>query len=413
MSTSVSKLLAQCLVHPEEFFPLMELRKRIKNSGAGPEMGGSPDPSVRFCYGMLRRVSRSFATVIEELGGELRLPVCVFYLVLRGLDTIEDDTSIPLDDRVKYMREFCSNLRTKGWTFGGAGKDAEKELLEEFHHVGEVFRGMHPKYRSIVQDIANKMCEGMVEFAQREVDTVEDYNLYCHYVAGLVGHGLSKLFAASGLEDPAFSGEQVLHLSNLMGLFLQKANIIRDVREDDDEQRYFWPREVWSIYGPSIHALCDPANRTAALACLNHLVTDALELAPSCLEYMSLLQDPQNFNFCVVPQVMAIATLNEVFNNGAVFDGVVKIRRGLTARLMQTTHSIEDCRAWFRTFALEILRKVDDADPSAARTREAALRIVEATEGTAPRSLASPWATVLPAIGVAAVGAGVFMSTRK
>ena len=31
-----------------------------------------------------------------------------------------------------------------------------------------------------------------------QVVTLEDYDLYCHYVAGLVGIGLSNLFVASG-----------------------------------------------------------------------------------------------------------------------------------------------------------------------------------------------------------------------
>lgn len=34
--------------------------------------------------------------------------------------------------------------------------------------------------------------------APAQVDTVKDYDLYCHYVAGLVGVGLSHLFASSG-----------------------------------------------------------------------------------------------------------------------------------------------------------------------------------------------------------------------
>jgi farnesyl-diphosphate farnesyltransferase len=34
-------------------------------------------------------------------------------------------------------------------------------------------------------------------------------------------------------------------LSNSMGLFLQKTNIIRDYLEDINEKRIFWPREVW------------------------------------------------------------------------------------------------------------------------------------------------------------------------
>ena len=32
-----------------------------------------------------------------------------------------------------------------------------------------------------------------------QVISVKDYDLYCHYVAGLVGVGLSHLFASSGV----------------------------------------------------------------------------------------------------------------------------------------------------------------------------------------------------------------------
>jgi farnesyl-diphosphate farnesyltransferase len=44
------------------------------------------------------------------------------------------------------------------------------------------------------------MGKGMSEFVQQEVVSVEDWDLYCHYVAGLVGIGVSGLFATSGLE---------------------------------------------------------------------------------------------------------------------------------------------------------------------------------------------------------------------
>jgi farnesyl-diphosphate farnesyltransferase len=45
------------------------------------------------------------------------------------------------------------------------------------------------------------MGEGMAKYAgEKTVVTLEDYNEYCHYVAGFVGIGLSQMFAASGLE---------------------------------------------------------------------------------------------------------------------------------------------------------------------------------------------------------------------
>lgn len=65
---------------------------------------------------------------------------------------------------------------------------------------------------------------------------------YCHYVAGLVGIGLSRLFVASGLER-AEVGEDS-RLANNMGLFLQKTNIIRDYLEDVRQGREFWPTKV-------------------------------------------------------------------------------------------------------------------------------------------------------------------------
>lgn len=87
------------------------------------------------------------------------------------------------------------------------------------------------------------MGKGMSEFIEREVITLEDWDLYCHYVAGLVGIGLSNLFAASGLEDESY--RHCDKLSNSMGLFLQKTNIIRDYLEDINQDRIFWPRAVW------------------------------------------------------------------------------------------------------------------------------------------------------------------------
>jgi farnesyl-diphosphate farnesyltransferase len=47
-----------------------------------------PEEHWGFAYSMLQKVSRSFALVIQQLGPELRNAVCIFYLVLRALDTV-------------------------------------------------------------------------------------------------------------------------------------------------------------------------------------------------------------------------------------------------------------------------------------------------------------------------------------
>ena len=149
----------------------------------------------------------------------------------------------------------------------------------------------------VIADIARRMGHGMAEFIESDVLSVADYDRYCHYVAGLVGIGLSQastshesvssttknvcwlyhasviavrsmckneagtckglqkeccisnaglssrnvtellnstqLFASTGLEAPELGQDEAL--SNDMGLFLQKTNIIRDYLEDIEE----------------------------------------------------------------------------------------------------------------------------------------------------------------------------------
>lgn len=45
----------------------------------------------------------------------------------------------------------------------------------------------------VISDICKRMGAGMAEFITKEVLTVKDYDQYCHYAAGLVGEGLSRV----------------------------------------------------------------------------------------------------------------------------------------------------------------------------------------------------------------------------
>jgi farnesyl-diphosphate farnesyltransferase len=60
------------------------------------------------------------------------------------------------------------------------------------------------RYQQVIAEITRLMGEGMAEYSTKAVETVHDYDLYCHYVAGLVGIGLSRIFAYSELEGDCF-----------------------------------------------------------------------------------------------------------------------------------------------------------------------------------------------------------------
>ena len=378
---------------------------------------------LAFCDEILVKVSRSFAAVIRQLPSTLLVDILIFYLVLRALDTIEDDmTSFASNEvKIKHLLNFHKTaLVDPTWTMDGVGEADEKRLLQQFDKCHRVFAKLSEKSRRVIVDITQRMATGMAEFVGKDLGQgtvdIDQYNRYCHFVAGLVGEGLSRLFAASGLEKASFASE--LFLSDQMGLFLQKTNIIRDYLEDYVDGRAFWPQSVWKKHSKSgdlgyFTQQNDPEVRTKSLECLNELVTDALELAPDCLLYLSKLGCTEIFRFCAIPQVMAIATLNSCYNNSDVFTGVVKIRKGSACKLILRTNTLDEVHDTFYQFVQGVLRKAETnrsqgvLDPSYSRTVKICNIIMETTADGHNRERKArqyPWmaSLLVPAVGVAA-----------
>ena len=121
--------------------------------------------SYAMCYFFLNKTSRSFARVIQSLHEELRHTVAIFYrklyfdpfnsyvyvVVLRGLDTIEDDMTIPAEEKVKLLRSFHLLTVQDGWNYHGNGAD-EKDalLLQRYEVVVKELNKLKPKYDSLV-----------------------------------------------------------------------------------------------------------------------------------------------------------------------------------------------------------------------------------------------------------------------
>lgn len=52
----------------------------------------------------------SFAVVIQQLPLDLRDALCIFYLVLRALDTVEDDMAIPVPEKLPTLLSFHEKI---------------------------------------------------------------------------------------------------------------------------------------------------------------------------------------------------------------------------------------------------------------------------------------------------------------
>lgn len=138
------------------------------------------------------------------------------------------------------------------------------------------------------------------------MDTTEEYDSYCHYVAGLVGIGLSQIFTISGSEFNDLTKHETL--SNSMGLLLQKTNIIRDIKEDYDEKRYWWPKDIVCKHFSSMDDIFANRGETGEATgifvttekhtdLLNEMIMNALRHIPESIEYLSLVKNNSNFKF--------------------------------------------------------------------------------------------------------------------
>ena len=324
---------------------------------------------LKECFRFLDMTSRSFAAVIQELHPELLVPVAIFYLILRALDTIEDDMTIEIKEKEPLLRHFYKHIEDESWTYDGNGpEEKDRELLVKFNVVAKEFNKIPDAYRTIIKDISKRMGSGMADYVvdaehnQQGIQTIKGYELYCHYVAGLVGEGLTRLFVEAKLANPALL--QRPELMESMGQFLQQTNIIRDIHEDHQDKRYFWPKEVWSKYVEKLPDLFLPENKEKALQCQSEMVLIALQRADECLFYMAGVREQSVFNFVAIPQTMAISTLELCFQNYTMFEKNVKISKGQACSLMwRSTQNLQLVCDIFREYARKIHKKNKPQDP--------------------------------------------------
>lgn len=360
--------ITDLLLHPSELLAVFEYK--IFPAVLYPREPEKESETLRRCYELLNMTSRSFASVIQQLHPVLRDSIAIFYIVLRALDTIEDDMTLPLDKKIPLLRSFDKNLDTPGWTFTESGpNESDRIVLVEFDTVITEFAKLKPEFQEVIRDITHRMGNGMADYAidkdfnRDGLETVKDYDLYCYYVAGIVGEGLTRMAIISKFGTPVLADNPELHLA--MGLFLQKTNIIRDFREDLDDKRSFYPKELWSSHVNSLEELLKPeVAAVQGLHILTEMTINALELVPKVLEYLDNIQEPTLYRFCAIPQVMAIASLELVFNNVKVFTQNVKIRRGLACKLMLQARTKRGVYDVFREYTRKIHRKNVASDPN-------------------------------------------------
>lgn len=316
------------------------------------------EEAVKFCRSILSGVSRSFALTIPMLDDRLYRPVMVTYLQDRLLDNFEDEgEDIPVERRKYLMDCVVEAFNPENENYGEAVAEIEKNaqlmpedelyrLTANTHLIREAYDGLDFRVREFSHRWLVEMNQGMQVYLEKPVNTFSALDEYCYYVAGTVGGFLTDLLVY--LSDLPGRSEQILR-DNFVdaGLFLQKVNIIRDIKRDlCKRDKNYWPLRELDI---DEEELLDEGNRERALAALEEMLTDVERHIPGLRDYMEEL--PQEFSgyrrFFAVNNALGLATLEKLEDNPEVFYGrrKVKVSKLTFARILKSPEKIFRARS--------------------------------------------------------------------
>lgn len=291
-----------------------------------------------YCRKVLPAVSRTFALGIELLRDPLRDEIGVAYLICRILDTIEDTTTLPPEDRATMLDRCANGLISENWQALAVDIEAmfsdeslagsDHDLCRNTHTVLGMFHEFRPEARAAQAEALREMSEGMAETVRREMrgeglrlQDEEDLKRYCYYVAGTVGKLLCNEWA---LDRESITPEIKAALDERavnFGLGLQVTNIIKGVTDDISRGVTYVPHKLFDAAGIDLQELIDdptnPAGREviAGLAEMTQLWLD------EALVYTCTIPESERDirMFCALPLTFAVRTLARALKTTEVF----------------------------------------------------------------------------------------------
>jgi farnesyl-diphosphate farnesyltransferase len=201
----------------------------------------------------LKCQSRSFSIPILKLEPQFKLPIMVQYNLCKTIDTIEDSTILAPNDKIELIHDVCQELKNNRISNNVLKKmlkitpEDESYVFSNYSSIVDLFNKLPENQQQLGIKYIDEMASGMGIYLNKEIENLDDLNQYCYYVAGTVGVYLSELLNELSAEMDEHNLEKMKQDAIHFGLFLQKLNVIRDYRSDENtRQRHFWPTEYFN-----------------------------------------------------------------------------------------------------------------------------------------------------------------------
>ncbi|WP_435360673.1 phytoene/squalene synthase family protein [Haloarchaeobius sp. DFWS5] len=335
------------------------------------------DDDLAWCYEAVQGVSRTFAITIDELEEPTARHICLGYLLCRVADTVEDAGHIPPKEKAALLRTYANVLdeddpttvdefRTSVDPWLPADLDADWTVVAESPRVVHTYRKLSPEAKEDILPPVLELTNGMAEFVERHADTgglriqtLEELEEYCWYVAGTVGSLVTGLVTRGASESRASS---LRENARSFGLLLQLVNVAKDVSDDyHEENNVYLPAEWLAEEGVDRDNVLDPDNQEEVATVIERVVDHASSYLDDTQAYLENLPEHRGNTLSAwgIPYLLAVATLRELRKRprDVIAEGGVKISR------MEVLAII----GWFRQHgdrqALERVRQVVETKP--------------------------------------------------
>jgi len=191
------------------------------------------EQSYKFCEGVARAQAKNFYVTFLLLSSDQRRAMCAIYAFMRYCDDLSDDAGIT--DRAVAIARWHEDLKATL-----AGNPPDNPIWPAFADAVDRFKIPHQYFHDMIAGVSS-------DLEPRTIETFDDLYKYCYHVASVVGLTIVHIF---GFDSPA-----ALPLAEKCGVAFQLTNILRDVREDAENGRIYWPSEDLARFGVSPESL--------------------------------------------------------------------------------------------------------------------------------------------------------------
>ncbi|MBE7542029.1 MAG: phytoene/squalene synthase family protein [Bryobacteraceae bacterium] len=191
------------------------------------------EQSYAHCEAIARHRARNFYYAFLLLPRPKRLAMCAVYAFMRRCDDLSDGEDASPEALHQWRNHLDLVLQ---------GHSAPDPLWPAFAHTAQRFQIPHRLFHEMIDGVAS-------DFSRSQIDSFDDLYRYCYLVASVVGLTIIHIFE--------FSDPRAGLLAEKCGIAFQLTNILRDVREDFENQRVYLPADELRHFG--VHRLDQPS----------------------------------------------------------------------------------------------------------------------------------------------------------